>query len=218
LFTHTQISFDESQRRCEDRDPAPASAHHSVAICRRADPRRAEAEAFVRARFQRTHGAQVVTFMPAFLLMQDSTGSIEAVLGFQRAEGNPLFLERYLNRPVEQMIASSAGARVQRSQIVEIGNFAATHARAASTFMSFLAPYFLERKSTWMVFTATSSIRKILSSLGAHCAELGTAQGSLASAGPDQWGNYYSRDPRVMAGYLPLARRIPSLWNASHAD
>jgi hypothetical protein len=218
LFTHTQTPFEELQRRHDDRDSAPVKAHHDVALCRRADPRRAEAEAYVRARFHKTHGAQVVTFMPTFLLMQNAGGCIEAVLGFQRAEDSPLYLERYLDRPIEQMIASRTGARVRRSRIVEIGNFAATDSRAAGTFMSFLAPHFLACDATWIAFTATSSIRKILASLGAGCTDLGAADASLAANGPDQWGRYYSHAPRVMAGYLPLARRIPSLWNNPHAD
>jgi len=156
--------------------------------------------------------------MPSLLVMTGSQGSIDAVLGYRRAAQGPLFLERYLGRPIEETIARFAGSRVRRSQIVEIGNFAAADSRVAGTFMSFLPAYLLARELTWIAFTATHSIRRILASRGARCADLGAAQGECAAGGPDHWGSYYSRDPRVMAGFLPLARRIPALWKTCHAD
>ena len=156
--------------------------------------------------------------MPSLLLMTDSGGSIEAVLGCRSANQDPLFLERYLERPIEEAIAARTGARACRSQIAEIGNFAATNSRVAGTFMSFLASHLLERGLIWIAFTATDSIRRILSTLGARCADLGAADGAQVANGPDRWGRYYSRDPRVMAGYLPMARRIPALWKSCHAD
>ena len=217
MLTHTPAVVDERQGPCEGYEFAHAP-RQSLSTCSVADPHRAEAEAFVRARFHRTHGAHVVTFMPLLLLLRDSRGRIEAVAGCRLAELEPLFLERYLARPIEQEISAQTGARVHRSRIVEVGNFAATSSRVASRFMSFLAPRLLERELTWIAFTATHSIRRILASLGARCADLGAAEGVQAAKGPDCWGRYYSHDPRVMAGYLPMARSIPTLWKTCHAD
>jgi hypothetical protein len=84
--------------------------------------------------------------------------------------------------------------------------------------MSFMPAYFLERSARWLVFTATASIRGILSAMGGHCMEVGTADGARVAGGADEWGRYYSSDPRVMAGFLPSARRIPALWRSHHGD
>jgi len=54
--------------------------------------------------------------------------------------------------------------------------------------------------------------------MGGHCIELGAADSACASGGGDEWGRYYSKDPRVMAGFLPSARRIPELWRAHHGN
>lgn len=218
MFTRTANVAEQRQDPFEGGECGPAPARREITGCGLSDPRRAEAEAFVHARFRRTHGANVVTFMPSLLLMTDSRGQIEAVVGCRRAGHAPLYLERYLEQPIEAAIAARTGSRISRSQVVEVGNFAASSSRVAATFMSFLAPHFLDRGLTWITFTATDSIRRILASLGARCADLGGADGAQTAGGPDRWGSYYSHDPRVMAGYLPLARRIPALWKTSHAD
>src|SRR5688572_9828604 len=156
--------------------------------------------------------------MPTLLLLTDACGELAAVTGFRCAAHEPLFLERYLSLPVEQAISSQMGARAQRAEIVEVGNFAALDSRRARMLMSFLPAYFLERSARWIVFTATASIRAILSAMGGRCMEVGTADDARVAGGADEWGRYYSKDPRVMAGFLPSARRIPALWRSHHGD
>jgi hypothetical protein len=140
------------------------------------------------------------------------------VAGFRSAAREPLFLEKYLPAPIEQALTSQTGAQVRRAEIVEVGNFAARDSRRAKILMSFIPAYFLGRSARWIVFTATSSIRGILTAMGGHCVELGAAHGDCVAGGLDEWGRYYSSDPRVMAGYLPTARRIPQLWRSHHGD
>lgn len=218
LFAYDSIVAEERQQRFAAGDSVPTAARREFIACGSAHPRRSEAEAFVRARFHRAHGAHIVTFMPSLLLMTDARGNLDAVLGCRRADGDRLFLERYLPRPIQDEIAAHTGARVSRSRIAEIGNFAARNSQVAGTFMSYLASHLLDRGLTWIAFTATDAIRRILASLEAPCADLGAADGGQVASGPDRWGSYYSHDPRVMAGYLPNARRIPALWKTRHAD
>jgi hypothetical protein len=209
---------EERQTSNVPRECPGTSSEYRIVTCGSDDARRAEAEAFVRRRFLRSHGAHISTFMPTLLLLNDPGGAIAAVSGFRTAAHEPLFLERYLRVPIEQAISSRLGAPVQRSEILEVGNFAARDSRCARTLMSFMPAFFLERFAQWIVFTATTSIRDILSTLGGHCLEVGTADGACVAGGADEWGRYYSNDPRVMAGFLPLARRIPALWRSHHGD
>jgi hypothetical protein len=189
-----------------------------IETCEVSSPRREEAEEYVRARFQHTHGATIRTFMPTLVLLTGADGALAGVAGCRMAGKEPLFLERYLECPIEELIARRTGARVKRSEIVESGNFACQDSATARVFMSQLPRYLIEREQTWIAFTATVSIRRILRSLGARCTELGKADGACVRSDDDKWGSYYANDPRVMVGYLPLARRIPALWGMWRAD
>lgn len=189
-----------------------------IVNCDTADPRREEAERFVQERFLRTHGARIQTFMPIFLLLTDAEGALRGVAGCRLATSEPLFLERYLTTPIESALAAATGAKVRRTAIAEVGNFACRDSHAATVFVSLLPHPLVDLGLTWVAFTATDSIRRILRHLGARCADLGPADCVYARNGPDEWGRYYARDPRVLAGYLPLARRIPGLWSVSHGD
>jgi hypothetical protein len=200
------------------REDARTPSEYRIVACGECDPRRVEAEAFVRKRFLRSHGAHVATFMPTLLLLTDARDDLAAVTGFRSAALQPLFLERYLPIPIEQLLASRTGVQADRSEIIEVGNFAARDSRRAKILMSFLPAHFLERSARWIAFTATSTIRGMLSALGGRCVDLGVADGACVRGGMDEWGRYYSNDPRVMAGFLPSARRIPALWRSHHGD
>ena len=189
-----------------------------IVTCDSDGPGRQQAEAYVRDGFHRTHGAHIQTFMPSLLMLTDAAGSLRGVTGCRVAGAGPLFLERYLDRSIEDVLAVKTGARVRRAEVVEVGNFACRDPRVARTFMSLLPRHFIENDLVWITFTATVSIRRILRHLGARCVDLGAATGACVRGGADEWGRYYSNDPRVMAGYLPLARRIPALWAGAHAD
>lgn len=189
------------------------SAKFSIEVCGSAHPRRIEAERLVQERFELTHAARVRTFMPSLLLFTDRSAALWGVAGARSAAGEPLFLERYLDAPIEHAIAARTGAKVRRNQIVEIGNFACLKPHVATRFVASLPRFLIGQGHTWVTFTATSSVRRILKCLGARCVDLGRAEGACAGSAADDWGRYYESDPHVMAGFLPLARRIPSLWS-----
>ena len=218
MFTETTAVADERRTSSAPREYARTPPEYRIVACDRNDARRAAAEAFVRTRFLRSHGAHISTFMPTLLLLTDADGELAAVAGFRSAAHEPLFLERYLPAPIEQALTSRIGRQVQRAAIVEVGNFAALDSRRAGVLMSFMPAYFLEGSARWLVFTATASIRRILCAMGGRCVEVGSADGACVSGGADEWGRYYSADPRVMAGFLPSARRIPALWRTHHGD
>jgi hypothetical protein len=215
VFTEECLVADDRQPCATSPLAAPARRGSRIETCGAGDPRRGRAEAFIRGRFQRSHGATIATFMPTLVLLADDEGEIAAAAGFRCAAQEPLFLERYLPAPIEQRIASQVTTPVRRADILEIGNFAARDARHAKLLMSFMPRYFLDLGARWIVFTATSAIRGLLSSMGGDCIEVGAADGARVAGGADEWGRYYSTDPRVMAGFLPSARRVPALWKTA---
>lgn len=218
MFTEALAVADERQPNISPREDAPPSTAYRVIACERGDTNRAPAEAFIRRRFQRSHGAHIATFMPTLMLLTGADGELAAVAGFRHAASEPLFLERYLREPIEQALSTQVNAPANRSEIIEIGNFAAVDSRHARILMSFMPSWFLERSARWIAFTATQTIRTLLTSMGGRCVELAAADGARVAGGRDEWGRYYSTDPRVMAGFLPSARRIPALWRSHHGD
>jgi hypothetical protein len=135
--------------------------------------------------------------------MRNDSGAICSVAGFRCAAGQQLFLERYLDEPIEQAIASSSGQQISRSQIVEVGNLAGRNCRSAMRLVLDLPRILLDRGHRWIVFTATDTLRGILGSYHAPLLELAPATASRAQSTGDEWGRYYDSNPRVMVGYLP---------------
>jgi hypothetical protein len=167
-----------------------------------ADARRARIETYVQQAFARRHGACITSFMPTLLALEGHGGRVCGVVGFRNAGAGPLFLERYLARPIETELQERTGLDIGRAQIVEVGNLASLSCRAAFRLAAILPRMLIERGNQWVVFTATSAVRGILEKFHAPAIELASASRERADS-PEQWGRYYESDPRVMAGYLP---------------
>lgn len=180
------------------------------------DPERAELENFVASAFHRKHQAIVRSFMPTMLAFREPHGSLRGVIGLRAAGNSPLYLEQYLDRPVELAIGAATGRSVCRRHVVEVGNLAGANCRTAMRMVAALPAYLLAHDCRWIVFTATSAVREILLGFGAPLLELARADGSRVAAAHDEWGSYYESDPRVFAGYLPASRDIPGFSIAAN--
>ena len=194
----------------------PGQGLHLQAV-QTGDPGRAELEDYVQAAFQARHGATVRTFMPTLVAFRDRQGAVRGVAGLRGADQGRLFLEQYLEQPVEQALAAALaridplGAAfadpIERHQVVEVGHLAGSSCRAAVRVVAQLPAFLRARHYTWIVFTATNALRDILESLGAPLVELARADGAAVAA-RHEWGRYYDTDPRVCAGFLPDADRL----------
>ncbi|MFO1407975.1 MAG: thermostable hemolysin [Steroidobacteraceae bacterium] len=173
------------------------------------DAGRAELEAYVAGAFNRSHDADVRSFMPTLLAFRDGGGALRGVLGLRGGAEGRLYLEQYLDRPIEAAIADATGRNVPRGSVVEVGNLATASCLAAVRMVAQMPAELIARDYRWIVFTATSTVHGILLGFGAPLVELARAdRGRVAGAG-DRWGRYYENDPRVYAGYLPDSRTIP---------
>ena len=184
----------EQGRRC---------LRHELSLYPADDSRREELEHFVHDVFASKHGARVCSFMPTLLAMRNDQGNVCSVAGFRCAAEQGLFLERYLDEPIEYAIASSARQQVSRSEIVEVGNLAGLNCRSAMRLVLDLPRILLDRGHRWIVFTATDTLRQLLATYHAPLFDLAAATASRVENTSDEWGRYYETQPRVMAGYLP---------------
>jgi len=186
---------------------------HLVAA-RSEDPQRSELETYVCEAFRRKHAATVQTFMPTLLAFRDAGGDLRGVVGLRGAGHGRLYLEQYLDVPIEAALGQASGQPIDRASIVEVGNLAGGSCRSAVRMVAQLPSFLLAQHYRWIVFTATSAVRKILLGFGAPLVELVPADRARVANGADDWGTYYETDPRVFAGFLPDSGRVPGFERA----
>lgn len=168
----------------------PADSIHRVAL-----------EARIRTGFGAHFGACVEGFMPVLAQYRHRTGA-KGVIGLRRASDETLFLESYLDAPIDLAIAQLEERPVARSSIVEIGQFVVDNRDIVADFFLDLVPYLAEQGFGWACFTATSRIRRIVSRLGLVVEPLANADRSRLGEKSSLWGSYYDQDPVVVAGRL----------------
>lgn len=165
--------------------------------------RRREAEAFVHDVFARRYGADVAAFAPNLVLLEQQ-GRVVAAAGWRSADSGPLFLERYLDVPIEDGLARLAGQPVQRSRVVEVGNLAADKSGASVQVILLMAEHLDQLGYEWVVFTATRELLGIFSRLGLPLLALAPADPVRLGSEATAWGRYYDTLPIVVAGRIRM--------------
>jgi hypothetical protein len=176
-------------------------------LLHRSHPERAACERFIAARFQRAFGAHVDHFSPHLLGVRDAAGW-RAAAGYTPAHGAPLFLEKYLDAPIERTLSQVRGHTVARDAIVEVGNLAAASAGMARALIPLLARYLHRLGYQWVAFTLTRELRNTFARLGLNPVGLAPASRARLADGGAAWGSYYGHDPIVMAGRISHGARI----------
>lgn len=161
---------------------------------------RSEVEAFIADAFQREHRANVNHFMPVLLTLQSSQGELQAVAGLRTATQQKLFLEQYMDLPIERMIASVLRKPVDRQHIVEIGNLAANRQGASRYLFVALTALLMQWDLPWLSFTGTRQVHNVFKRLGLNPVSVCPANKSRLSIDSSEWGSYYDKDPHVMIG------------------
>jgi len=167
---------------------------------RQGDGPRAAAEAFIRERFAARHGARVHHFMPTLLRLDDDAGRLHGAVGVRSAADEALFLERYLDRPIEVEIARRTDLAPARARIVEVGNLAARGPGHARLLIVALTDLLVAHGFDWVVFTGTPEVLNSFHRL--HLCPLPLGEADPARMGDElaDWGSYYDTHPQVMAG------------------
>jgi hypothetical protein len=159
-------------------------------------------ERFIAERFRSVYGARVSHFCAHLLGLRDAAGSWHAAAGYTPAASGALFLEHYLERPVEDVLSEAVGQPVPRARIVEVGNLASVPPGFARSFVPALGRYLFERDYRWVVFTATREVRALLRRLCFKAYSLAPATPARLPDRGASWGSYYTHKPSVMAGRI----------------
>lgn len=165
-------------------------------------PERARVEAFIADIYRRSYGAQIKVTYPTLMSVRNEDGHILAAVGYRSAGEEPLFLEQYTKRPVEEIVSGLYSRSVGRGQIGEIGNLA-SEGRGASVFLfAAIASYLLRQGINFATVTGTKQLHDRFSTMGLNPHVVcGASREALAQQQGD-WGSYYDTEPRVLAGSL----------------
>lgn len=166
-------------------------------------PRREEAEQFIRSVFQRHHAARVPSFAPELLLIE-AQDRVLAAAGWRSAGSQPLFLERYLDDPVEVLLERLTGQPLSRERVVEVGHLASEKPGASLHVIVALARHLAQLGYEWVVFTATGELVRLFTRLGLPLLALAKADPARLGDEAKAWGRYYDTQPIVVAGRVRL--------------
>ncbi len=157
-------------------------------------------ESLIKERFRQSFGADLHALMPRLFTLRDSTGDLLCAFGLREAAHHRLYMEQYLDEPVESAISRLAGENVLRPKVIEVGNLASLPGNARTMIVA-VTRYLHDAGFHWVVFTGVAGLRAAFSRLGLKPQILAEADPKRLT--PDDlvnWGNYFALKPQVMAG------------------
>lgn len=154
----------------------------------------------IRNRYEAVHEAKPATDYPVYLTI-GLPEAPEAALGFRNAGDGSLFLEAYLEQPVETLLAERFGRPVPRARIVELGDHASRRSTATVALWREAATA-LEGQADVAVAVLTRPLRVMFERLGLHLLVLAPARVEVLGEAGKDWGRYYESDPMVCAGNI----------------
>lgn len=179
-----------------------ADHHAHLSLHRVGDASRKDLERFVHQCFATVHKADVQHFLPELLALHDRHGRLIAVAGMRPANQGPVFLERYLDEPLEAAVSQVAGVSLERMCMVEVGNLASLSAGSARIMIIAVTWLLATRGLQWVAFTGAATLINSFQRLGLMPTVLASADPARLQEQMDQWGSYYDQRPHVFAGNI----------------
>lgn len=179
-----------------------ADHHAHLSLHLASDPARADLEHFIHQCFATVHHADVQHYLPELLALHDSHGRLIAAAGMRPASEGPLFLERYLDAPLETAVSQLAGVALDRTCMVEVGNLASLNAGSARIIIIAVTWLLASRGLEWVAFTGAATLINSFQRLGLTPTVLAAADPGRLQGQANQWGTYYDQRPQVFAGNI----------------
>ncbi|MDX8392099.1 MAG: thermostable hemolysin [Mariprofundaceae bacterium] len=160
-------------------------------------------EDFIHDRFGIEYSADIRYFMPKLLRLTSNSGEMIAAAGYRAAAEHKLFLEAYLDAPIEDVLSRHYGTQISRDSIVEVGNLADAYPGAGRAAITALTAYLSGMGYSWVVFTGVKKLRNGFARLSIETEQFGEADtGRLDSDELRSWGRYYQSGPMLVAGNI----------------
>ncbi len=180
-------------------------------------PERRKVEAFIEKTYAEKYGAVIKTHYPYLMSARNASGNILAAIGFRLANDAPLFLEQYLDQPIEQEISNKLGHRVEREKIAELGSLASQGQGATFFLFMVLADYLKSQELSYATITGTRVLARFFNHLGLDPRQLARADQSRLQDQSVKWGTYYATSPQVLFGDIAAGCRLLPVHNDNTA-
>ena len=161
-------------------------------------PQRTVVEGFIKGIFKIHHQAQVSHFLPELFAVFNEQGQPQSALGIKCASQGHLYLEHYLNEPIENLLNNTLGQAIKRSDVVEIGNLASQNSASCKALFAHITQHLQEQNVKWITCTGTTTLRVVFKRLGIKALPIHKADQNRLGDEQYSWGNYYQNDPQVM--------------------
>jgi hypothetical protein len=163
---------------------------------------RTNVETFISQRFAASFGSRLEAFMPRLFSVRNREGDICGAFGL-RSASHKLFLEQYLDTPVDRTIAACTGSQVERRSIVEVGHFSGKFPGVVRAMIGLLTERLHHEGFAWVVFTGTAKLRNAFTRMGLSPIDIQAASiDRLPAEERAAWGQYYEHAPRVLIGNI----------------
>ena len=170
---------------------------------------RASLETFIARRFDEVYQARVHRFLPRLFGLHRASGERIAAFGLRAAGEGPLFLEHYLDEPVERAVFRQFGSPARRGEIAEVGNLAGASPGALRDLIPELTRFLHREGFRWLAFTGAARLCNGFSRLGLPLQVVASARlDRLPESERRHWGSYYALEPSVMLGDIAAGHRI----------
>jgi hypothetical protein len=163
---------------------------------------RARVEQFIERSYLDRFEALITDHYPSILSLENTREQVLAAVGIRDAGEEALFLERYLDEPIEHAIERVTGHTPLRTQILEIGNLASVGRGATARLIAAASGYLNASRCRYAVVTATDELRKLLRSFGLTWHTLADAHADRLADRGRSWGHYYERNPQILAAEI----------------
>ncbi|PXF30674.1 hypothetical protein WH50_13810 [Pokkaliibacter plantistimulans] len=158
---------------------------------------------FIARRYRDEHRATVRHFLPVLFGLHID-GQLQAAVGIHGAGRQPLFLEQYLDEPIEQALSAALQQPVRREDVVEVGNLATLVAGGGRWLILLITRQLHHLGWRYVVFTGTPQLYNGFRRLGLSPLRLAEADPERLGHARHDWGSYYDNRPQVMAGSINL--------------
>jgi hypothetical protein len=161
--------------------------------------------------YAKHYDAKIAVHYPMLFSIMNQQGEVLGAVGFRPAVDGDLFLEQYLDTPIEHKI------KVPRQNIVEVGSLASNNKGATMLLFTALSAYLDDQGFTHAVVTGTRMLEKRLKLMGLAPQRLASANPELLLHNDECWGSYYDTQPQVLLGSVTAGNyRLKQILQAEY--
>lgn len=154
----------------------------------------------IKQAFADKYEANISVFLPQILEIEEDSRTVGALGAKYIDSRTSTYLEKYLDEPIEQILAKATQTYVARETLAEIGNFVAFKPGAARWLIAALSIILHSNQKSWAIFTARIELINAFRKLGIPIQILVQADNMrLKESERENWGSYYENGAWVAA-------------------